>query len=377
MPTEICASEHRGDAAMSAIVMVGAFPPPVHGMASVNKAIRDRLIAAGCRPAIFDLAGIGMRRSIAARLLRLPRVLWGLVRFGLLPKAPGRTLYMSVSGGFGKFYEVFFVCIARLRGDAIILHHHTFAYLDRYSVLAKVVVWFAGKRAIHVVLSSGMAMRLVSTYSVAHPLVVSNAVFFSHLLSSELVRMRNSLRTLGFLSNISTEKGIFLFIGLIEECHRRGVPVNAMVAGPFQDPATERRVRRRLEALPFVKYFGAVYGDDKELFFSQIDAFVFPTLYVNEAEPLTVYEALSRGVPVIAYGRGSIPEVVTKDCGYVVDPDDEFISTAIPRIEQWLAHSESFAAASVAARLRVSHILEDNLPHLNVLMETLRGDGCK
>ncbi|MGK2925647.1 MAG: hypothetical protein ACSLE2_08490 [Lysobacterales bacterium] len=34
----------------NSIVMVGAFPPPVHGMAAVNAAVRDALRQAGVRP---------------------------------------------------------------------------------------------------------------------------------------------------------------------------------------------------------------------------------------------------------------------------------------------------------------------------------------
>ena len=37
-----------------------------------------------------------------------------------------------------------------------------------------------------------------------------------------------------------------------------------------------------------------------------IDLLIFPTRYTNETEGIINHEAMSRGVPVIAYGRGAI-----------------------------------------------------------------------
>ncbi len=88
------------------IIMIGAFPPPVHGMANVNKAMRQLLSSKSDKVVVIDVSASTLHRSMLARLERLYRVLVGM--FTLLRKCERRrsTIYMSVSGGSGQLYEV-------------------------------------------------------------------------------------------------------------------------------------------------------------------------------------------------------------------------------------------------------------------------------
>lgn len=329
--------------------MVGAFPPPVHGMATVNAAVRDAFQLTRTEPKIIDLAAPSLERSLKARLGKLPKVLRGLSRIGTASKLRGGTLYISVSGGFGQLYDIAFVVLARLRGMKLYLHHHSFAYLDMRSRLTGILIRTAGASAVHVSLCSGMADRLKTLYGVEQTVRLSNTVF---LLSGQPVgsQTRHSLQTMGFISNISAEKGVFEFLDLAAAIQCKGLPLRAKLAGPFQDSQTEIKVRARLANLPSVEYVGAKYGVDKDDFFAGIDALIFPTH--NEAEPLTLHEAMSRGIPVIAYGRGCIPEIVGPNCGLAVEPGEPFVPPALTQIEAWLADPPAFEAASKVAAER-------------------------
>jgi glycosyltransferase involved in cell wall biosynthesis len=68
-------------------------------------------------------------------------------------------------------------------------------------------------------------------------------------------------------------------------------------------------------ALPNIKYYGPVLGDAKKEFFAELNTFVFPTRYRNEAEPLVILEALMNGCPVVANNRGCIRSMLTVDVG--------------------------------------------------------------
>ena len=76
-------------------------------------------------------------------------------------------------------------------------------------------------------------------------------------------------------------------------------------------------------------YRGRVLGPDKARFFDDIDVFVFPTRYTNEAEPLVVLEALRAGKPVIATARGCIADDLPMAAGAVF-PEHEFIDAICP-----------------------------------------------
>lgn len=368
---QMAASVAHCHAGQNNIVMVGAFPPPVHGMAAVNAAVRDAFQQAGVTATVIDLAAPSLDRSITARLGRLPRVLRGLGRLARQSALRGGTLYMSVSGGLGQVYELAFLLLARLRGMRVFLHHHSFAYLDRPGLLTRTLVRAAGADAVHIALSPGMAERLQLAYGAVRVTPVSNAVFFVPSGKASVVRER--IATIGFLSNIAAEKGIFDFLDLMAAAGSAGLPVHAKLAGPFQDAGTEQAVHERLRSLPQVEYVGPQYGAAKDAFYTTIDALIFPSRYVNEAEPVTVHEAMSRGIPVIAYGRGCIPEIVSAECGLVIDPAETFVPAALAKIESWLADPAAFQAASQASAARFAQTYDENEARWRALLEDIVG----
>ena len=337
---------------VSQVTMVGTFPPPLHGMAAVNAAVRDRLLAADARVRVIDTAPARLDRGMLARLGRLPRVMLGLVRLAGSQHLRGTALYIGVSGGVGQVYDLAFLLLARARGMRVFVHHHSFAYLHARRRLAYGLVRAAGRHAIHITQSEAMAERLRALYGVADVSAVSNAVFLVGAAEVVRVRPRTALRVLGFLGNIAAEKGIFEFLDLMAALLRSGLPLAGRIAGPFQDAATEVQVRQRLQDLPDVEYVGARYGAEKDAFFGSIDTLIFPTLYANEAEPLVILEAMQHAVPVIAYGRGCIPERVTQECGCVIPPGQSFVPVALTQIEAWVRAPGMFQAASGLAAVR-------------------------
>ncbi len=361
-----------------ALTMIGTFPPPLHGMAAVNAAVRDRLTAAGAEVQVLDVAAPSLHRGLWSRLGRLPRVLGGLRKLAFMRGLRDRVAYMSLSGGLGQIYEFLFVLLARARGMRIFLHHHSFAYLDRPSRVTSMLMAAAGKDASHITLSQGMAERLQTSYSHVGPVVaISNAVLLLSDHIGELPPAKARLGVLGFLSNIAAEKGVHEFLDVCAAVQEMGLPISAKLAGPFQDAAIEKSVRARLADLPRVTYVGPVYGADKGSFYAGIDVLLFPTRYANEAEPLTVHEAMRDGVPVIAYGRGAIPEILTPACSKVIQVGDDFTSNAVAQIVAWLAEPQSLRAASVAASARFDELRAENVRHWQELKARILGGNCE
>ena len=356
------------------IVMVGAFPPPTHGMAAVNAAVRDRLIETGAKVLVLDVAASSLDRGMSQRLGRLPRVLQGLVRLFSLRGVEGKPLYMSVSGGLGQVYELFFLVVARVKRMRVVLHHHSFAYLDRPSHLTNALILFAGANALHVVLSQGMGRRLTARYpGVGEVIVLTNAALLLEGSADETgTSVRNVLCTVGFLSNLSAEKGVFEFLDVISAAGKAGLPLQAKLAGPFQDAETERRVRAHLQELTNVEYVGPRHGEAKTRFYQGIDVLLFPTRYRNEAEPLVVLEAMREGLPVIAYGRGAIAEYVDECCGHVVPVEGNFVDESQRVLRKWCEEPELLQEASKMARQRFLDVLSDGLVSWKCLEKILR-----
>ncbi len=351
-------------------VVVGGMPPPVTGMTSVNAFVVEALRQRGAHPAVINIIGGGFRRQWRYRLGRIGRVLGGVLRLSTLTAGTRRTVYVAVSGGFGQFYELVFAAVARARGFPLVMHHHNFTYLLRPIWLTRVLFAVAGSDAHHVVQSDGMAERMRSLYGVRRTIAVSNAALIRD--DGEGARPRRGIRTIGYISNISVAKGIIDFLDLMQAAQREGMPVRGLLAGPFEDEATERAVRERLRGLAHVDYLGPLYGGQKAKFFGDIDLLVFPTRYPNETEGIVNLEAMRAGVPVIAYGRGCIPEFVDDACGMVVPTEDAgFAERALARIREWSADERRHEEVSCGAMRRFEQVRARSQVRWDALMDLL------
>ena len=330
--------------------MVGAFPPPVNGMANVNAFVYKHLKQKNANLFMIDLSARNLKRTIYTRLFRIQKVIYGIYLMLFKYGQKESILYLSISGGLGKVYEIVFLLLARMRKMKIYLHHHSFSYINRRSKLYALLQKIAGSLATHVTLCSAMAVRLKNTYpNVHHLALISNAA----LLVDECYKTKmkkDFLKTVGFLSNISEDKGINEFLNLMEMMITDKINIKGKIAGPFQDIKTELEVRLRIAKLRNVEYVGPKYGKEKIEFLKGIDVLVLPTHYVNEAEPLTIHEAMKLGLPVISYNRGCISEIVNSESGRIIDSDEPFSHAALNKLKEWFEFPAKFKKASRSAR---------------------------
>lgn len=354
------------------IIMVGGFPPPVRGMPVINAALRNEFEKANIPLTVIDLSALNLNRSLPARLGRLPKVLRGLSRLVLMSGLSGAIFYISVSGGIGQFYETLFVFFARLHGMRLYLHHHSFAYLTKPTFHAKILIKTAGIFAVHITQSPAMAEKLRATYTLQYVKPISNAIFLINN-KRDPNQIRTRLITLGFISNISKEKGVFEFLDLVGAVEKENLPIKAKLAGPFQDSHVENLVRSRMTQLKNIDYVGPKYGIDKDMFFMDIDVLIFPTRYANETEGIVNHEAMQSGVPIIAYGRGCIPEIVGRDCGEIINPHEPFVPAALEKIKKWIGDPASFMATSKAAMDMFSNTFYQNKKRWQELLSELIG----
>lgn len=334
----------------ASVCMVGAMPPPVCGLSLVNSLVREWLKAKKLNPKIIDLP-FTLNRSICSRLVRTEKILIAILLFlRVMVFDNSKQVYLSFSGGLGQLYDILFLLIARVFGQHIFIHHHSYAYLNRPSLITRLALFFAGHEATHITLGEDMAAQLKSLYPIVHrTMVISNAAFLDSATNASH-QPRDCLNTIGFFSNISHAKGIFEFLDVVEELEEREVSIGAIIAGLFEDHKTEKEVMRRLNDLSTASYVGPKYGDEKTAFYDEIDLLLFPTQYVNEAEPCVIHEAMRQCVPVIACSRGCIADIITPKSGLVVKQDEDFVEAAVHQLLAWRSSFVDFQAVSTKAR---------------------------
>ncbi|CAE6815834.1 Phosphatidyl-myo-inositol mannosyltransferase [Paraburkholderia nemoris] len=121
---------------------------------------------------------------------------------------------------------------------------------------------------------------------------------------------------LAFLGRICAEKRVDL---AMEIAARAGLPLKIAAKVDRADEAYFRDVIQPLLSQPHVEFVGEINDAQKSGFLSGARALLFP---IDWSEPfgLVMIEAMACGTPVIAFNRGSVPEVIADGVtGYIVD----------------------------------------------------------
>jgi len=155
---------------------------------------------------------------------------------------------------------------------------------------------------------------------------------------------------LAFLGRISPEKGVDQAIAIAQ---RVGLPLQIAAKVDQVDRAYFQEVIQPLLADPLIQHIGEIGDGQKDDFLGQAYAVLFP---VEWPEPfgLVMIEALACGTPVIAYRRGSVPEVLEDGVtGWIVEGLEEAVQAIArvsklsrPRCRQ--VFEERFSAARMA-----------------------------
>ena len=164
-------------------------------------------------------------------------------------------------------------------------------------------------------------------------------VYFSKLIETKY-KQQKPLEIL-YLSNMIKSKGYFNVLELANKTKDQSIHYH--FAGGWQDPEDEKEFFEYIEQNKLegtVTFYGFVNGNEKQKLFEKAHFFTFPTRYENEAFPLSILEALSYGVPVIATDEGSIPYILDEESGIVLNDVDK-LSEALEQAKEKLLNKET------------------------------------
>jgi glycosyltransferase involved in cell wall biosynthesis len=173
-----------------------------------------------------------------------------------------------------------------------------------------------------------------------------------HGLPPELLRFSASGHRgyLAFLGRISPEKRPDR---AIEIARRAGLPLRIAAKVDNADREYFERQIQPLLADPLVEFIGEIGESQKSEFLGNARALLFP---IDWPEPfgLVAIEAMACGTPVIAFARGSVPEVIEDGLtGFVVNNIDDAVR-AVRRLDELDRHEvrgrfeQRFSAARMA-----------------------------
>ncbi len=175
-----------------------------------------------------------------------------------------------------------------------------------------------------------------------------------------------------FLGRIALEKRVDRAIRIAEHC---GIPLKiAAKVDRYDRDYFEEEIKPMLNS-PYVEYIGEIGDKDKSQFLSGAIALLVP---IDWPEPfgLVMIEAMACGAPVIAYNRGSVPEIIDEGLtGFIVEDEAGAIG-AVDRLGE-LSRTrirKQFEQRFTARRMALDYLavyrsLMDAAPRLRVVSD--------
>jgi glycosyltransferase involved in cell wall biosynthesis len=176
---------------------------------------------------------------------------------------------------------------------------------------------------------------------------------------------------LGVLGRIAPEKGVDRAIKIAVKC---GIPLKIAAKVDRADQEYYDEIIRPLIDGSFIEYIGEIGDHEKSDFLSGALGLLVP---IDWPEPfgLVMIEAMACGTPVIAYNRGSVPEIVEENLtGFIVD-DEISAAAAVTRLPQLnrKAIRKQFEKRFTARRMALDYLaayhslMEANEPRIKLV----------
>lgn len=351
-----------------------ALPPPVNGQALVNASIATRLTERPGRVMLINISPRFFQRTIRYHFRRMAAITVTLFVLAANMRHARRRLYSVVEPGQGMLYSFMLVAAARLFGYTLFLHHHASSYTKTRKTRFALLCGIAGQRTTHIALSDEMAKDLQTLYRSCQRVIVAHNA--SHVFDpgAYTALHRERIFTLGFLSNLSLEKGLDDVLQSYGAIRGAGLNARLILAGPIGDDFTRALIddtKRKLGNA--IVELGPVSGSAKQAFFAEIDVFLFPSRYRYEAQPLVVLEALSYGVPALVTEHGYVAEIVGPLS--TATNSSAFVMLATRFAEAWMTEPEFAATQRSAARARFEELAEISRHQTSQLLSLLKGEG--
>ncbi len=133
---------------------------------------------------------------------------------------------------------------------------------------------------------------------------------------------------LAWLGRVTPKKGV---VEAIHVARAVGVPLRlAAFIDPIDQPFFDREIKPLIDGST-VQFVGQLNHEERSMFLAKAKAFLFPIKW-QEPFGLVMIEAMAAGTPVVAFSRGSVPEIVVDGkTGFVVS-DETGMAEALKKL---------------------------------------------
>lgn len=298
------------------IVVISQLPPPTHGSTLITRILLEVLADLGEKSVLVDRRFSRQIGEVGAFSARKIFAAPGLVMRLLLVviRRPQMCVFFCTNRTSSFIVDVVLGELLRLFRVRTVNYVHTRGYsslAERGTVWRFLVARLLSGASVTVCLDDGLASDISPFVPLGSISVIRN--------TTETPPTNRGPRRPGhvlFLSNLLEEKGADVFVDMAIDLCGRAEGRTFSLVGPSADEELTATLRDRVDRSGFsdrIVFRGALFGIDKWTALASAEVLVFPTRYRFEAQPLTIIEAFSVGVPVVASDVGAIGELVQDD----------------------------------------------------------------
>lgn len=313
---------------MRKILVVGQTPPPYGGQALMIQKMLDGKYG--------DIQLYHLRMAFSkemdeigkfkfSKLFELIRVIAKIIAFRFLKNV--RILYYPPGGPriIPMLRDISILISTRWLFDKTIFHFHAGGVSELYDRLPRFMkFWFrlayyypdAAIRTSK--LDPGDPKKIIA----AREFIVPNGIEDNAKEFVTECRDENKTVCILFVSVLSENKGIGILLGACRTLESRNIKFRINLVGRFETPTFENYVRefvRENDIGRRMTFSGVLIGRQKWEAYAAADIYCFPSHFEAETLSVSLIEALSFGLPVVATRWRASPDIVEDGvCGFLV-----------------------------------------------------------
>jgi glycosyltransferase involved in cell wall biosynthesis len=300
---------------MKKILCIMQLPPPIHGVNVMNSYVQK----SGLLKAVFKLDVLELHyikkmadfRSAHLKKMCLFIKYYVVLLYKLSFNRPDMVYFTITSLGVSFYRDLLMVILIKMFKVKLVYHLHGKGIKECYPNHKRLYNYVYHNVD---VICLGNKLKEDIPFFKGTPYVVNNGIaVINDVFPKEKPSDKDGMARILFLSNFEKTKGVLDLLESAKLLKNKGLIFKVQCIGQFHGQFTKDFFNDFLEKNDLskrIKIVGPIYGDAKNLYFTQSDMFVFPTYYKNEALPLVLLEAMQFGLPCISTYEGSIPDVI-------------------------------------------------------------------
>lgn len=307
--------------------ILGQIPPPLHGSSIMTMTLREILENTGFEVHVLSrnisLKIEDMGKLIPSKVIRFLKLILQLFNLRKDLLESDKIVLFITNQPLLILSDILFALLAKRKKAQIILYLHTQDFSNVYgrSRFKCSLLRFLGKCSNYVVVLSPVFIEDVSKFFDHQkirviPNTVSNNLFEDrknvHNSNSHNDLLIQPKHYLLFLSNLIPSKGVMDFIDFALSTASKN-NYTFVIAGATSNYSYTAEVKRKIKESFYSSRFvfmGKVSLTQGHELIRNSRILFFPSTYQFEAQPLTLLQAISLGIPVVAYDNGSIKEII-------------------------------------------------------------------